>query len=321
MEIQIEAIKKIALEKALDFRSLLKNIERLIQDSYNDYYGQGFVTGSADQLTLASAHINSETGEVTISENGIAVDRLPVGFEQALEHTLKANVMRLVHAEHSRRLFNVYNSKLGHLVSARITGIDESGMVYVQIEDSHEAVVPVSEQMPNEQYIPGEMMHFVIADVLQAGANTRITLSRSHPNIVTRIIEFYIPEVQSGEVEIVGIAREPGSRSKVSVRSNNERINPVGSVIGRHGIRMQNIIEELSGEKIDLIQYSSDILQYVANALSPARINSVEEIDKEGKLYRAYTDADQLTLAIGKGAQNVRLAVRLLQVRIDIKEG
>lgn len=180
------------------------------------------------------------------------------------------------------------------------------------------AIMPISEQIPRERYVPGERVKVYVVSVQSSIKGPEMIVSRAHPGMVKKIFEAEIPEIASGAIEIKGVSREAGSRSKVAVFSAQEAIDPIGSCIGQRGGRIQTIVAELGGEKVDLILYDEDTKQYIANALSPAKVNSIE-LDESAKLARVLVEEDQLSLAIGKLGQNVRLASQLTGYNIEVR--
>ena len=181
-----------------------------------------------------------------------------------------------------------------------------------------EAVLPVSEQIPREEYPQHARMKFYINEVKQSTKGPQIFLSRTHPGLLRNLFELEVPEIQSGEVEIKAVAREAGNRSKIAVYSRDPNIDPVGACVGARGSRVQAVVGELSNEKIDVVQWVSDPEEFIKNALSPAKVFYVR-IDEENKVAHTVVPDDQLSLAIGKEGQNARLAARLTGWRIDIK--
>jgi len=179
------------------------------------------------------------------------------------------------------------------------------------------ALLPPEHQISREIYAPGEHLKVYVVSVQKTNKGPEIIVSRSHENIVKKFFEMEIPEIASGVVQIKGIAREAGSRTKIAVWTDNENIDPIGSCIGQRGARVQTIISELKGEKIDIIEYSESPEEFIGNALSPAKISSIT-IDKENRTAKVLVSEDQLSLAIGKSGQNVRLAARLTGWKIDI---
>ena len=182
-----------------------------------------------------------------------------------------------------------------------------------------EAVMPVREQVPNERYRPGQRLKVYLVDVNKEQRGPQLIVSRTNVNLVKRLFELEVPEIFSGAVEIMAIAREPGLRSKVAVAARQEKVDPVGSCVGIRGVRIQNIVNELMGEKIDVIEWSSELPTFISNALSPAKPISVS-LNEEDKVARVIVPSEQMSLAIGKDGQNARLAYKLTGWRIDVKD-
>jgi N utilization substance protein A len=182
-----------------------------------------------------------------------------------------------------------------------------------------EAVMPAREQVPTERYRAGQRLKVLLLEVNKDPKGPQLIVSRSHPNLIRRLFEIEVPEIYSGAVEIMAIAREPGLRSKVAVAARQEKVDPVGSCVGVRGVRIQNIVNELYGEKIDVIEWSPDTAMFIANALSPAKPTNVALSDGEN-IATVIVPSDQMSLAIGKEGQNARLAYKLTNWRIDIKD-
>lgn len=209
-------------------------------------------------------------------------------------------------------------SRQHELVTGEIERIDSvTGTAYIQIGRT-EAVMPTNEQLSGETLHEGDHIKVYVAEVKTGEKGTRTIVSRTHPGVIRRLFELEVPEIFDGTVEIMGIAREPGSRTKVSVMSKNPDVDAIGSCIGAKGARVNNISHELAGEKIDLIPYSNDISKYIAAALAPAKVISVS-IEQDERRSRVVVPDDQLSLAIGNKGQNVRLAAKLTGWKIDIK--
>lgn len=209
-----------------------------------------------------------------------------------------------------------YESKRGEIITATVLKVDsESGNVIVDTGTGR-ATLLKNEQIPGEVFEVGEKIKVFIQEVNKESRGPLVTLSRVHPGFVRRIFELEIPEITDGVVIIKGVSREAGSRTKISVYSRDENVDAVGACIGAHGMRIDSILSELGGEKIDIIKYSEDPEEYVCEALSPASV--ISAVMEEEKLCRVTVPADQLSLAIGKEGQNVRLAARLTGVKIDI---
>ena len=224
-------------------------------------------------------------------------------------------LQRLREAEH-RIIYEEFTYKAGKVVTGAIQFI-EPKRIYVRLNRT-EAILPLSEQVPNEHYYRGQRLKFYLLEIVQGSKEPQIIVSRSHPNLVRGLFELEIPEIHNGIVELKAIAREAGHRSKVAVATAQENVDPVGCCLGPRGIRLQSIINELNREKIDVIQWHADPAIFISNALSPAQVASIK-IDEERNAATVVVPDKQLSLAIGKEGQNARLAAKLTGWRIDIK--
>jgi len=246
----------------------------------------------------------------------VVVEATPSNAGRIAAQTAKQVILQRLHeAEHSA-IFEEFAGREGDIVTGLVQRI-EPKQVFVDLGRT-EALLPVSEQAFGERYRIGQRLKVVILDVVKTSRGPRVVVSRSHPGLPRRLFELEVPEVSSGIVDIKSIAREAGSRSKVAVAANQEGVDPVGCCVGLRGIRIQNIVNELNGEKIDVVMWNSDDAAFIANALSPAQVSRVELGDEE-VLATVVVPDRQLSLAIGKEGQNVRLAARLTGWKIDIK--
>jgi len=240
---------------------------------------------------------------------------IPAAFGRMAAQTAKQVITQKFREAERQALFDEYKSKEGQVINGIIQR-REGRLVLVDL-GRLTAVLPVEEQIERERYIPGQRIKVYVLKVQMTAKGPEVIVSRSHSEIIKKLFTLEIPEIASGIVEIKSIAREAGSRSKVAVESREENIDPIGSCVGQRGTRIQTIIGELGGEKIDIIEYHKDPAKFVANALSPARVSSVE-IDEKNKVASASVKEDQLSLAIGKAGQNVRLAAKLTGWKINI---
>jgi N utilization substance protein A len=224
-------------------------------------------------------------------------------------------LQRLREAEH-RIIYEEFTDREGKIATGAIQFI-EPKRIYVKLNRT-EAILPLGEQVPNEHYYRGQRLKFYLLEIAQGGKEPQIIVSRSHPNLIRRLFELEIPEVHNGIVELKAIAREAGHRSKVAVATTQENVDAVGCCLGPRGIRLQSIINELNGEKIDVIQWHADPAVFISNALSPAQVASIK-IDEGKNAATVVVPDKQLSLAIGKEGQNARLAAKLTGWRIDIK--
>lgn len=216
------------------------------------------------------------------------------------------------------RLYRSLQEKVGDIVAGEIVKEDDKGNVIVKLLGKVEALLPAEERVKTERYRKGDIRKFLVVDVKKRGSEIRVILSRTHPKLLQRLFEKELPEVASGIVKVVGVARDPGDRSKVAVMSMDPSIDPVGACIGVRGSRIQNIVRELQGENIDVIPYSDDPKEFITNALKPARVKEVI-LNWETKEAKVLVDEEQFALAIGKKGQNARLTAKLTGWKIDIK--
>lgn len=233
----------------------------------------------------------------------------------AVQAAKQVVLQRLREAEH-RIVYEEFTDREGNVVTGIIQFI-EPKRIYVRL-NRIEAVLPVNEQVHNEHYYRGQRLKFYILEMIQRDKEPQIIVSRSHPNLIRGLFELEIPEIHNGIVQLKSIAREAGHRTKVAVATTQENVDPVGCCLGPRGIRLQSIINELNGEKIDVIQWHADPGIFISNALNPAQVASIK-IDEEKNISTVIVPDKQLSLAIGKEGQNARLAAKLTGWRIDIK--
>ncbi len=242
-------------------------------------------------------------------------------FSRIAAQTAKQVVTQGIREAQRGMAFESYSSKTQELLTATVLRIDPNGNVFVRIGqggETSDAVLRTSEQIPGETYTEGQLVRVYVLEVRQNTRGPLVNVSRTHPNVVRRLFELETPEIAEGQVEIRNIAREPGSRTKMAVRAAMEGVDPVGACVGPRGGRVGAVVEELQGEKIDIVVWSEDPCEYVKAALAPATVLSVTAISGQ-KACRVIVPDDQLSLAIGKEGQNARLAARLTGYKIDIK--
>ncbi len=247
----------------------------------------------------------------------IEIEQNPKKFRRLSAQTAKLMIVQGIREAERGMMMREYESKREEIVTATVIRIDEeTGNVVVDTGTS-KATLLKSEQIPGETFTEGQKVKVFISEVKTEMKGPLVTISRSHSGLVRRLFELEIPEIQDGTVLIKGIIREAGSRSKIAVMSKDENVDPIGACVGNRGARIAGIIEEVRGEKLDLIRYSEEPEEYIRAALSPATVQSVV-LDGE-RSAKVYVAADQLSLAIGKEGQNARLAARLTGFKIDIK--
>ena len=237
-------------------------------------------------------------------------------FGRIAVQTAKQIIIQKVKDAERDNVYEEYKDKKGELVSGFVQRFD-GGNIIVNLGRA-EGVIPTAEQIYRETYKRGDRIRAYVCDIKRISKGPQIILSRTHPGFLKALFEVEVPEISEGLIDIVNVAREPGKRAKISVRTKDKDIDPVGACVGMRGSRVQSVVQELRGEKIDIVPYSSDNANYVCSALSPAKVNRVI-MDDEIRSMEVIVPDDQLSLAIGKNGQNVRLAVKLTGWRIDVK--
>ncbi|MDP3778844.1 MAG: transcription termination factor NusA [bacterium] len=237
-------------------------------------------------------------------------------FGRIAAQTAKQVIIQRVREAEREAVFDEFKTREGEIISGLIQRI-EMRNIFVDIGRTV-AILPPEEQLPQEHYTPGSRMKFLLLAVEKNPKGPGVFLSRSHPRLLRKLFEVEVPEIASGVVEVKAIAREPGSRSKIAVKSSESGVDPVGSLVGQKGVRVSTVIQELGGEKIDVIEWSEDPKEFIAHALSPAKVIEVS-INEHGRDAVAVVPEEQLSLAIGKGGQNVRLAAKLTGWKIDVR--
>ncbi|RRR71554.1 MAG: transcription termination/antitermination protein NusA [Candidatus Viridilinea halotolerans] len=246
----------------------------------------------------------------------VMIESTPHDFGRIAAQTAKQVVLQRIKEVEREYIYGEYMDREGELVTATVQRMAK-GNVILEMGKA-EAILPPKEQVENDRYYHGQRLKIYLMEIRREDRGPRLIASRTHKQLIMRLFEMEVPEIYNGTVEVKSIAREPGLRTKVAVAARQEGIDPVGSCVGMRGIRIQNIVNELNGEKIDVVQWSSDAKDFIANALSPAQVVEVHLNDEEHAALVIVPDK-QLSLAIGKEGQNVRLAAKLTGWRIDIK--
>ena len=242
----------------------------------------------------------------------------PENFGRIAAQTAKQAIIQRIRQAERDRVYEEYKDRIGDIVTGAVRQFNHSDII-IDLGRA-EAVLPARERVPTEEYQIGDRVRAYVIDVQVNTAGPSIVLSRSHPDFVRALFRLEVSEIADGIVEIKGIAREPGYRTKIAVLSKDEKVDPVGACVGMRGMRVKNIVRELSGEKIDIIRWSDDVKTYVTNALSPAKLSKVAIDPHVPDMVHVIADADQLSLAIGKRGQNVRLTAKLLGWKVDIQK-
>jgi N utilization substance protein A len=320
VNVDIAALRAIERDKDIPFDTVIEAIETALLTAYKHTDGHH---------AQARIDIDRKTGLVRVMAQEMAEDGqlerewddTPEGFGRIAATTARQVILqRLRDAEHERT-YGEFSAKEGEIIAGvvqRDVRANARGVVVVQL-GATEGVIPAAEQVPGERYEHGERIRCYVVGVSRGGRGTQITLSRTHPNLVRRLFALEVPELVDGSVEICAVAREAGHRSKIAVRAMVPSVNAKGACIGPMGQRVRNVMSELAGEKIDIIDWSDEPADFVGNALSPAKVVSVTVLDPRTKTARVVVPDFQLSLAIGKEGQNARLAARLTGWRIDIR--
>ena len=243
-------------------------------------------------------------------------------FGRIAAQTAKQVIIQGIREAERGMIFESFSSKEHEILTGSVLRFEPNGDMTIRIgqgTDKTDALLPVGEQVKTEHFVEGDMIRVYVIEVRRSSRGPQVMVSRTHPALVKRLFELEVPEISSGAVEIRSIAREPGSRTKIAVHAAEENIDPVGACVGARGARVGAVVEELQGEKMDIVVWSEDICQFVASALSPADVISVTQLQQGAKACRVIVPDDQLSLAIGKEGQNARLAARLTGCKIDIK--
>src|SRR3990167_5319280 len=302
------ALNQVATERGIDPAVVVETIKAAILAAYRKDYG-------LDELDTLTVELNPDNGEAKIFKDG--KDITPPGFGRIAAQTAKQVILQRIREAEKQAILTDFSAKVGSIVSGMILRFDGSNMI-VDSGRAH-AVMPPTEQITKEHYRLNQRLTFYIEGIRETYKGNEIIVSRTHKSLVAGLFKREVPEVMQGAVEIKEIAREAGNRSKVAVDSSQPGVDPVGSCVGQKGVRVQAVINELGGsEKVDIIQWSSDPVQFITAALAPAKDINVE-YDERVKTAVAWVPEDQLSLAIGRDGQNVRLAAKLTGIKIDLK--
>ncbi|MFD1938959.1 MULTISPECIES: transcription termination factor NusA [Nonomuraea] len=317
MDIDMSVLRSLEREKDISFDLVVKAIEDALLIAY--FRTEGAAAKARAELDRATGHVTIYAAE--LDDEGDIVrefDDTPGNFSRIAATTAKQVILQQLRDAEDEINFGEFASREGELVSGVIQQGQDPRVVLVDL-GKIEAVLPHNEQVPGEDYVHGERIRAYVVQVKKGHKGPSVTLSRTHPGLVKKLFALEVPEIADGTVEIAAVAREAGHRTKIAVRSRKPGVNAKGACIGPMGSRVRNVMTELHGEKIDIIDWSEDPGEFVGNALSPARVSHVEVLDLEGRVARVTVPDYQLSLAIGKEGQNARLAARLTGWRIDIR--
>jgi len=266
-------------------------------------------------ITLEEARAKKK--DITVGDELVEKLEPHSDFGRIAAQTAKQVVIQRLREAERSAVFSEFKDREGQIISGIIQR-REGALVFVDLGKTNGLLIP-AEQVPGENYRIDQRLRFVIVKVEETPRGPVVVLSRAHPKLVQELFRMEVPEIDSGAVEVKGIAREPGSRTKIAVTSKEEGVDPIGSLVGQKGVRVQTVINELGGEKIDIILWDEKIQTYIASALSPAKIMDVKIVDEERKAALVEVSEDQFSLAIGRRGQNVRLAAKLTGWKIDVQ--
>ena len=316
MQIDMAALRLVEAEKGISTASLLETVEEALLKAYRNQSGA---------VEHARVSVDAKTGEVLVlatevDEDGNELGEVevpPEDFGRTAAAIVKSVIIQRFQEEDDKAVLGDFKDRVGQVVSGVVEQARDPKLVAVNLGDV-EGIIPPAEQVPAENYRHGERLRVYVVKAERGLKGPHIELSRTHPGLVLGLFEREVPAIEKGLVAIESIAREPGHRTKIAVRGLEKGINAKGSCIGPNGSRVRAVMNELGGEKIDIIDWSEDPTVFIANALSPAKVVAVSVIDAERRLARVIVPDFQQSLAIGKEGQNARLASRLTGWGIDI---
>lgn len=316
MHVDMAALVHLTTEKVMPLEPLIQAIEAGVLTAYGE---------TQEPNRYAQARLNRETGEIQIfipvfnelgERIGEEIDS-PEGFSKVTTSTARQVIKQQMRASNDAEIVGEFTATVGDIVSGIIQQGRDPKMINVNL-GRIEGRIPPQEQVPGEAYTHGDRIKCFVVEVKQGMKGPEIMLSRSHPALVKQLFALEVPEIKDRIVEIMAVAREAGHRTKIAVRSHRAGVSPKGSLIGPMGARSRAVMDELNGEKIDIVDYDEDPAKFVASALAPAKVTSVQIVDEATRSAKVVVPDYQLSLAIGKDGQNARLAARLTGWRIDI---
>lgn len=299
-------LEQLERDKGINKETLIQAVEAAVASAAKKIW-------TVDKEIDVTVTLDRKTGKITAFSGNEEIHSSEFGRIAA--QTAKQVVIQKIREAEKDVVFTEYNARVGQIISGSVYRFDR-GNIVVDLGKS-EGIIPRSEQSNKEEFRQGERLRAYVMEVRREIRGPQIVLSRAHPNFVKRLFELEVPEIYEGIIEIKAIARDPGERTKIAVFSKDEKIDCVGACVGMRGSRVKNIVTELHGEKIDIVRYAEDIKEYIQAALSPAEISQMQLISDE-KRVNIIVDEDQLSLAIGKYGQNVRLASKLVGWELDI---
>jgi N utilization substance protein A len=317
MDIDVSALKILTRERGISLDFLVGAIEQALLAAYQ--HAPDSVGGARVELDRATGHVVVWAKELDDEGNEIGeYDATPDDFGRSAAAIARGIINQRIKSLDDDATTDEFKAKEGDILSGVIQQGADKKLIFVDL-GKVEGVLPPEEQVPGEDYSHGRRIKCYVVAVKRGPKGAIVTLSRSHPRLVEELFKLEVPEIANGQVIVHGLAREAGHRTKIAVSTNTPGINPKGSCIGPMGQRVRAVMAELGDEKIDIVDFSEDLAQFVAHALSPAKVVSSVLIDEQTRAVRAVVPDFQLSLAIGREGQNARLAARLTGAKIDIK--
>jgi transcription termination/antitermination protein NusA len=332
------AINQICDEKNIPKDKVLETIKAALRAAYKKDFGnkeQNVDVDLDDNSGLATVYllksvvdeVEDEVNDITVEEakkydkkakagDEIRIDVTPAEYGRIAAQSAKQVIIQRIQEAERDMMYDLFKDRENELVNAVVHRVDGNN-IYLNIDNKITASLPYNAQIRNEKYYSGQRIKLYLDKVVKTTKGPQLLISRTHPNLVQKLLELEIPEVKTEAVEVKSIARDPGVRCKVAVSSEDEKIDPIGSCVGQKGVRVQNIMDELNGERIDIIEWNDEIDKYIKAALAPAKTAKLV-LNEKTKNAKVYVDSDQRPLAIGKNGQNVRLASILTGWELDI---
>jgi len=334
----LAAINQLCDEKNIPKESVLETVKAALRAAYRKDYGnkdQEVDVEIDDKSGLATVYLIKEVVKELEDENvqielkeakkydknvkvgaTVKIDVTPSDYGRIAAQSAKQVIIQRIQEAERDMMYDTFKDRENELINAIVHRVDGNN-VYLNLDNKTTMLLPYREQIPKERYYSGQRLKLYLDKVIKTNRGPELLISRTHPFLVKKLLELEIPEIKSGLVKIEGIAREPGIRTKVAVSSSDAKIDPIGSCVGQKGVRVQNVMDELNGERIDVILFNKDMHKFIETALSPAKTSHID-LEEKDKRAKVYVNPDQRPLAIGKQGQNVRLASILTGWEIDV---
>lgn len=336
----LAAINQLCDEKGIPKDKVMETIKAALRAAYRKDYGnrdQNIDVELNEKTEGATVYlvknvvkkVENKDLEMTLAEarkykkdakagDEIRIDVTPLEYGRIAAQSAKQVIIQRIQEAEREVMYDTFKDRENELINALVHRVENQN-VYVNLDNKITTLLPPDQQIPRERYYGGQRIKLYLDKVIKTTKGPQLLISRTNPNLVRKLMELEIPEIKSNLVEIKAIAREPGVRSKVAVSSSDPKIDPIGSCVGQKGVRVVNVMDELNGERIDIILWNENPEEYIKTALSPAKV-AMLQVDKEAKRAKVYVNPDQRPLAIGKNGQNVRLASKLTGYELDIMD-